>query len=257
MSNLIPALIIALVQGITEWLPISSSGHIILVEKLLGYKGGMTFDVALHFGTLMSVFAYFGKDITDIIQDMIKLNFKTQNAKLGLYLIIATLPAALIGFFFKEMVKIIFTDLKIVALGFGITGIILVIASLDIHVKKQKLTVKNALTIGIAQIFSLFPGISRSGATISTGMLLGLEEKTALKFSFLMSIPIVFGANLLVIGNQTLPPELIWATLLSFITGLLTLHIFYKYILTTKRNLRWFGIYALVLAITVALSQWL
>ena len=199
----------------------------------------------------MSVFVYFGKEITDIFQDFLKLNFHTENAKLGTYLIIATIPAAIIGFFLKNIN--IFHNITIIALGFGITGILLIIASLNIKIRKQKLNIKNSLIIGIAQIFSLFPGISRSGATISTGILSGLSEKAALKFSFIMSIPIIFGANILVIGNQTLPSELIWATLVSFMVGLLTLHILYTKILTSKKNLRYFGIYALLLAIILGI----
>lgn len=253
MSELTSALIIAIVQGITEWIPVSSSGHLVLAEKLVQYQGGLTFDVALHFGTLISVFVYFGKDITDIIQDLLKLKFNTENGKLGILLIIATIPTAIIGFLFKDIFYLIFADLKIVALGFGITGLLLIIASMDFKNQSNKLTRKKALIIGTSQILSLFPGISRSGTTLSTSLLLGLKEKTALKFSFFMAIPIIFGANIITIGNQKLPAELIWATLLSFITGLITLHIIYKHILTSKKNLRYFGIYAILLALTLGL----
>lgn len=251
MPQIIEAIILAIIQGVTEWLPVSSSGHLILAEKLLNYTGSLTFNVALHFGTLMSVFVYFGKDITDIIQDILKFKFKTQKGKLGIYLILVTIPAAIIGFLFKDVFESIFSDLAITAIGFSITGILLIIASLDLKMEKQELNYKNSLIIGIAQIFSIFPGISRSGTTISTGILLGLKEKTALKFSFLMSIPIIFGANIITIGNKTLPKELIWATLVSFIIGIIVLHIVYKYVLTSKKNLRWFGIYALLLALTI------
>ncbi len=251
MFELIPAILIAIIQGITEWLPISSSGHLVLAEKILNYSSSLTFNVALHFGTLMSVFAYFGKDITDIIYDILKFDFKSENGGLGLNLMIATIPAAVIGFFLKDIFTLL-TNLKIISLGFGITGILLIIASLP-NKKQSKLNYKNALILGIAQIFSLFPGISRSGTTLSTGLLLGLNEKTALKFSFLMSIPIIFGANILVIKNQTLPPELIWATLVSFIIGLISIHFLYKYILTNRKNLFYFGIYALFLALLIAI----
>jgi undecaprenyl-diphosphatase len=251
MPQILEAIIIAIIQGLTEWLPVSSSGHLVLAEKILNYQSSLTFTVALHFGTLMAVFIYFGKDITDIIQDFLKLNFKTENAKLGIYLIIATIPAAIIGYLLRN--QNIFHNLTITTLGFGITGLFLIIASLNLPLKSSNLNKKNSLYIGLAQILSLFPGISRSGSTISSGLLLGLKEKTALKFSFLMSIPIIFGANILVIGNQTLPKELIWATLVSFLVGLLTLHILYKYILTSKRNLRYFGIYALILSISLTM----
>ena len=253
LTQLSKAIILAIIQGITEWLPVSSSGHLAITEKLLNYEASLTFDVALHFGTLMSVFVYFGKDITDIIQDMLKLKFKTENAKLGIYLAIATIPAAIIGFLFKNAFEKIFSNLIVVALGFSITGIILIIASLPIIKQDNNLTISKSIIIGTSQILSLLPGVSRSGTTTSTGILLGLKEKTALKFSFLMSIPIIFGANILTISNETLPKELIWATLVSFIIGLLSLHLIYKHILTNKKNLRYFGIYALLLALAIAI----
>ncbi len=254
MSELFKAIILAIIQGITEWFPVSSSGHLLVAETILNYKASLTFNVALHFGTLMSVFVYFGKDITDIIQDLLKLKFQTENAKLGIYLIIATIPAAIIGFFFIKLTEI-FNNLTITAIGFAITGLLLIITSLNLKIPKKSLNKKNALIIGIAQIFSLFPGISRSGTTLSLGLLSGLKEKTALKFSFLMSIPIIFGANILTIQNQTLPKELIWATLFSFLVGLVSLHLIYKHILTNKKNLRYFGIYALALALTIAITS--
>ncbi len=242
----------AVIQGITEWLPVSSSGHLILAETLLNYRSDLTFNVALHFGTLMSVFVYFGKDITNILQDFLELKFNTQNAKLGLLIIIATIPAAIIGFLFKNIFESIFSNLTIIALGLGITGLLLIITSLNIKIIRSHINTKNSIIIGLVQVLSIFPGISRSGTTISTGILSGLNEKTAMKFSFLISIPIIFGANILTIGNQTLPPELIWATLISFITGLLVLHLLYKFILT-KKSLRYFGIYALLLALIIGI----
>lgn len=248
MNDLISALIIAIIQGITEWIPVSSSGHLFIFESLLGYKHSLTFDVALHFGTLMSVFVYFGRDITNIAEELLKARFKSENGKLGIYLIIATIPAGIAGFVFNDVFEQVFLDIKIVALGFGITGLFLIIGSFSFE-RKQGLSHKSALIIGIAQVFSLFPGISRSGTALSTGLILGLKEKTALKFSFLMAIPIVFGANILEIGNEKLPSELIWATLVSFIIGLLVLHVLYKYVLSSRRNLRYFGAYALLLGI--------
>ena len=249
MNELLASVIIAIVQGITEWLPVSSSGHLVITERILNYKGGMTFDVALHFGTLMAVFVYFGKDIIDIVRDLITGKFKTENGKLGVYIIIATIPAAVAGLLLKGIFEEVFQSLFITALGFAITGIFLLIASFP--KKKTILDAKKSLVIGLAQIASLTPGISRSGTTIGTGYLLGLEEKQAVKFSFLISIPIILGANILVIGNQSLPSELVWATLVSFIVGLITIHLLYGKILVKRENLKWFALYALLLAAIV------
>ncbi len=280
MSELISALVIAIVQGLTEWIPVSSSGHLVLFERLLGYRGGMMFDVALHFGTLMAVFVYFGSDIVDIVKDLLSGKFGSENGRLGLLIVVATIPAVIVGFLLRNIFEEVFASLGIVALGFGITGLFLLIASFSrgvsdrrahpptqnssgellleergkklggrvMEIGEKRFSYLDGFLVGCAQVFALFPGISRSGATISSGLLLGLDEKSAMKFSFLMSIPIIFGANILVIGNNTLPSSLVWATLVSFVVGLLTIHILYKWVLTSRRNLKWFAIYALLLA---------
>jgi len=252
MENLISAILIAVVQGLTEWLPVSSSGHLVLIEKILGYSGGMMFDVALHFGTLMAVFVYFGGDIIDIVKDFLRGEWRSGNGRLGSLILVATLPAVVFGFLLRRSFESVFSSLGIVALGFGVTGLFLLIASIDISLKR-KFGYVESLGVGFAQVLALFPGVSRSGSTISAGLLLGLKEKDAIKFSFLMSIPVIFGANVLVIGNRTLPSELIWASLASFVVGLIAIHLLYNWVLTSRKNLRWFGIYALGLALIVGI----
>lgn len=249
MSDLLASLIIAVVQGIAEWFPISSSGHLVLFSYLLDYKGSLQFDVALHFGTLMAVFVYFGKDIVDIIEALLKGRWASQEARMGLLLIVASIPAAIIGFFFERFIEQAFSSLGVVALGFGITALLLFIASLDFNGESRKIGYWQALVIGVSQAFAILPGISRSGSTISAGLLLGLDEKSAVKFSFLMSIPVVFGAGIVTIGNERLSPDLIWATFAAFIAGLATIHLLLKIIIHSKKNLRWFGAYALLLAL--------
>ena len=117
MGDLISALIIAVIQGLTEWIPVSSSGHLVLVENLLNYNGGLMFDVALHFGTLMAVFVYFGKDIVDIVEDFLKRNWGSDNVKLGWLLVVATIPAAIVGFLLKNVFEVAFGNLVIVDTG--------------------------------------------------------------------------------------------------------------------------------------------
>ncbi|MDP4039041.1 MAG: undecaprenyl-diphosphate phosphatase [Candidatus Pacearchaeota archaeon] len=246
VSDLISALILAVVQGITEWFPISSSGHLVLIEKLLGFSGGLVFEVALHFGTLMAVFVYFGRDITEIVRDLFSFKFKTEHGRMGLFLILASIPAGIAGYLIKDFFDAI-SSLGITALGFAITGILLLITSFS-GVRKGNMNSVKVLGIGIAQAVSIIPGISRSGATISSGVLLGLSEKNAMKFAFLMAIPVIFGANIIAIGTKTLPPTLIWATLVSFIVGLLSIHLVFKYVLTSRKNFKWFGFYCLILA---------
>jgi undecaprenyl-diphosphatase len=255
MNDLISALIIAVVQGITEWVPVSSSGHLVVVERLLGFQGGLVFDVALHFGTLMAVFVYFGKDIVDILEDLVKGKWKTENGKLGWLLILATIPAGVVGFLFKNVFEVSFENLGIVAVGFGVTGVLLFISSVDFSKvkKREKVGVRESFAMGVAQVFSLIPGISRSGSTISVGLLSGLNEKSAMKFAFLMSVPVIFGANIIALGDKVLEPNLIWATLVSFVVGLLVIHLLYTRILLNRKNLIWFGIYAVLLGVAVGI----
>ncbi len=251
MDAFISALLLAVIQGITEWFPVSSSGHLVVFSYLLGYPNTVLFDVAVHFGTLMAVFVYFGKDIVDILEDLLRGRWKSPRARMGFLLILASVPGAVIGYLFKGLIEAAFSSLLIVALGFAITGVTLLIGSLDLVARKKTISRMDAFLIGCAQAVAILPGVSRSGSTISTGLLRGLNEKEAVRFSFLMAIPIIFGAGILEIGNQTLPSSFIWATLVAFIVGLATIHVLLKFVLRTKKNLRWFGIYALVLAATI------
>ncbi len=251
MNELISALILAVVQGISEWLPISSSGHLVLFERILNIKGGMMFDVALHFGSLMAVFVYFGRDITDIIEAFLKRDYKNENFKLGLLILVGSIPAGIAGILFEKYFEAAFGSLFLVAFGFAITGVFLLIAFLYMGRKKERLGYFDSLLIGAAQAVAIFPGISRSGATISSGILLGLSPKNAGKFSFLLSIPAIFGASLVAIGNKKLPIEMLWAALVSFVVSLAVMHFLFKLVLTSKKNLKWFGYYVLLLALGI------
>jgi undecaprenyl-diphosphatase len=168
---------------------------------------------------------------------------------------VASIPAALIGFAFKNYFENAFSSLIVVAFGFAITSMVLFIASLDFNKlkkKKEELGWLGAIGIGCAQAIAIFPGISRSGSTIAAGLFAGLTGKDAVKFSFLLSIPAIFGASILEIGNNKLPPEMFWATLVAFVVGLLTVHLMLKFIATSRKNLRWFAVYCLLLALGLA-----
>ena len=252
--DLVSALILAIVQGITEWFPISSSGHLIIVEKLLGESSGLLLEVALHFGTLMAVFAYFSKDIVDITKDILSGKWGTPNARLGFLLILSSVPAGFVGYFARDYFDSIFSTLASVGIGFGITAMLLFIAGTHQGARKKldKFSPFRVLLIGFAQAVSILPGVSRSGSTISSGILLGLDEKSAMRFSFLMSIPVVLGASLLTLGNvKELSLSFLPASLVSFVVGLVSIHFVFTKGLNKRKNFVWFGIYCLLLSILI------
>ncbi len=248
-GSFLSLIVLAIVQGLTEWVPISSSSQIEIISHLINYQSSLFLEVALHFGTLMAVFVYFGKDIIDIIRDVFSGNWKSEEAKLGFAVVLAAIPAGIAGFLLKGFLESN-GGLGLIAIGLGITSLLLFIGSISPK-KDEKLTYGKALIIGIAQILALFRGVSRSGSTIVTGLLLGLNEKNAVKFSFLLSIPIIFGANLLNLGNQTLPSSLFFASLISFSVGISTIHFSFKYLLSDRRNLKWFGLFTMIEALII------
>lgn len=249
MNELLAALILAVVQGITEWLPVSSSGHLVVFEHLLGYEVGLLFEVALHLGTLMAVFVYFGRDIMDIARELLSLRFQTENGRLGVLLLIASIPAAVLGFLLRNVIAGVSGNLGMLALGFLITSVVLFIGARASRRARVRLGAAEALLIGCMQVFSLFRGVSRSGTTIAAGLLSGLPEKEAVKFSYLLSVPLILGANLISVGNSTLPLEMIWATLLAFAVSLCVMHVSFTYVLNKRENLWWIGGYVLLLAL--------
>lgn len=192
--SIIQAVISGIVQGITEFFPISSSGHLVLLHNIFGFKSQMlAFDVFLHFGTVLSVFVFFRRDISNIFR---------KDTRLLKFIIIASIPTFIIGMIFKDMAENFFSSPLVAGLSLIITGIFLLLASIcaiywKIVRRSRPLGVKNSIVIGIAQGMSVLPGISRSGTTIGTALIAGIDEAEALKFSFLLSIPAVLGANIL------------------------------------------------------------
>jgi undecaprenyl-diphosphatase len=199
MNSLI-AILLGTVQGLTEFLPISSSGHLVFAESLLGTKASaaLTFEVLLHLGTLLAVLIYFRKRISALILGLFPpyTPEKMPKLKYAGVIILATIPAAAIGVVFKDKVEAAFNSPNMVGIFLMITGIVL----LSTHaIKKGAKTInsKNGLIIGMAQAVALLPGISRSGMTISAGLFQKVDPAQAAEFSFLLSLPAVFGAAVL------------------------------------------------------------
>ena len=199
------AALLGALQGLTEVLPISSSGHLILIPYLLGWQeSGITFDVALHIGTMLALCAYFWRDIIELIFNFFSAltarGMRTPQQRLPFYIIAGTVPAAIIGKAFEETIENVFRSNPFLIVAFLIGFGLLLAFSDTMGAKRRKIegfTLPHAVTVGIAQCLALIPGVSRSGITITAALLLGYNRETSAKFSFLLSLPVVAGAGIL------------------------------------------------------------
>ena len=247
------AILLGLVQGLTEFIPVSSSGHLIILQNLLGIKSNLTLNVFLHFGTLIAVIIAFWPDIKKIIS--LQKGYK----KLAVLLIIGTIPAGLIGFFGEDFFEAIFSSVKVVGFMLIITGLLLWLSD---RISGSE-TVKNmrcsdAIFIGFAQALAIFPGISRSGATIAGGLFKGLNRRLAARYSFLLSIPIITGATLVKSVdlyqaglNNINNLELLLATLSASISSYFAIKILLS--LIKMKKLSFFAYYCWLLALIILL----
>lgn len=255
------SLILGAVQGLTEFIPISSSGHLILVQKIFGLKDrGLAFDAFLHLGTLLATLIYFRGDWLKILKE-------TACRKIFWYIIIATLPAALIGIFLQDIIATFFRDILWVALFLILTSFVFFLAEkyyyLKINKKSlDKLNWKDALIIGFSQIFALLPGVSRSGITICAGMFRSLRRVEATRFSFLMATLIIFGAGFMETLNllstskfNTLGLEAAGGFLTSFIAGFLSIKFLLSFLKTHRLYI--FALYLFIIGIILLILQWL
>jgi undecaprenyl-diphosphatase len=194
-QQLIETIILGIIQGLTEWLPISSTGHLRLAEKLLFKEVPIPifFDVALHVGTLAVILLFFRRDIKQILSSLARLDFKSEYGRLIPLIIVGTVPTALIGLFFGVMIENLFQKLLPIAVAFVFCGIWLYFTRFGKE-KSGGITYSMALLLGVAQGIAIIPGISRSGVTLSTALLLGIGREKAFKFSFLLSFPAIIGA---------------------------------------------------------------
>lgn len=197
----IQAIILGFIQGVTEWLPISSTGHLRIAEQLLGLTLPLLFDVTLHVGTLIIVLLFFRKDIKLVLTALVKRDFKSENGKLIPLIIVGTVPTALIGVVFSNAIETYFTNVVPIAGAFITCGVVLYVSKTG-QERKGSITYIAALAIGTAQGVALIPGLSRSGLTIATALMLGVRREKAFKFSFLLSVPAVIGALGLTLYEQ-------------------------------------------------------
>lgn len=268
--SFLQSLILGIVQGLTEFLPVSSSAHLVLVPYLLNWKIPESqifpFDVLVQLGTLAAVIIYFRKDLWNIIRAFVKgiaqrKPFADEESCLGWYLILATIPAGLAGVFLKERVEAAFNNPRLTAYFLFVTAVLLVAAEFFGRRTRQLGSIKwhDALWIGAFQAFAIFPGISRSGATITGGMTRHLERPAAARFSFLMSIPIMLAAgvfslpDLFGVPNLTaFLPVLSVGFITAGVVGYLAIHWLISFL--SKRSLFYFAAYCVLFGSAVLIT---
>lgn len=247
MTTITEAIILGIVQGITEWLPISSSGHLVLIQNLLGMEPSIAFDIMLHIGSLLVIFFVFWKDIFEIIHGVIRLDRKYLT--LMMMYIAATIPIAVVGFFFRNQIESVFHDLRTVGFSLLFTSALLFFSRYP-KKKTGSMSFRNAIGMGIAQSIAILPGVSRSGSTISAALMMGVKQEDAARFSFIMVIPAILGAAILEldgIGQMTDIGAMIAGTITTMIVGFFSLKLLLKIIKGNKFS--YFGIYCFVLGL--------
>lgn len=229
--SLLEAVFLAIVQGMTEWIPVSSSGHLAIAEMALGIQPPLIFNLAVHLGTLAAVILVFAEDVKSILKAtprMFSFLFRGRlpdrqdaDARMALYLFLATLPAAIFGFLAKGLAEELFFSPTALSGFFILTGFVLLSTR---RMKPRHLeSVHSSMVVGIAQIIAIFPGVSRSGITISAGLHSGLQRDEAAHFSFLLSIPLIIGSTVFQALSVSTPsglyPHLALGMLVAFVVG--------------------------------------
>jgi len=216
--SILEAILLGVLQGLTEFLPVSSSGHLALAEHFLGTRSpGVTFEVFVHFGTALAVLWFFRSRVAAILVAVgrwaARREYDRADARLALYIVIGTIPAAVIGLTLDDLVGRLFDNPVLVSIMLLVTGVVLWLTRRIPPGGRRQETVRDAVLIGLAQAAAIMPGISRSGSTISAGLALGLDRRRAAEFAFLLSIPVILGATAASIGDIAgVGYEMAWAT---------------------------------------------
>lgn len=260
--SIFQSIILGALQGITEFLPISSSGHLVLTESVLGLKveALKSFDVAVHMGTLVSILVYFWGDVLELIKAFFRIVFvrikKNEYEKLVGFIILGTLPAIFAGLFLGDKIDEIFRDARMVGISMMVTAILFLIAEyVNKNTAKSGVNFVKSFIIGLFQAVALIPGVSRSGSTISAGLLQKMKREDAARFSFLLGIPAIAGAGVLTsMGDSSAAQELelvpiITGFLLSAFVGFFAIYFLMKFL--KNHSLKIFSLYLLVVGAVV------
>lgn len=263
---MLEAIFLGIVQGLTEFLPVSSSGHLLLGQYFLGMdqeRFGLSFDAAIHTGTVLAVVWFFRRDLLAMarafLRSLPRPDFSDMEVRLAYLVLIATVPAALIGFFFEDFFATAVRSPWVVVFNLAFVGLLFIVAEAVGRKSRraEKMGFAEAVGIGLAQAAALIPGVSRSGATITLGLLFGLRREEAARFSFLMSAPIIAGAGTLQLGEVLAEgmgarQALMFAVgfLCSAVVGYLAIRFFISFV--ARYSLRAFAYYRFGLAALVA-----
>jgi undecaprenyl-diphosphatase len=263
--SLFQAVFLGLLQGFTEFLPVSSSGHLVIAQHYLGgiSQPGVLFDILLHFGTMGAVLLYFRRDCVQLAMAPFRSSPEAQPyRRLLALLVIGSVPTAVIGLLFKDFFVGLFHNLTLVALMLLVTGSLLFLSERlrfgqdkdKNKNKNKKMTILDALLVGTIQGGAIIPGISRSGSTIAGLLFRGVDGETAARFSFLLALPAIFGAGLLSLGDlsavssKALPVYLV-GMLIAFLTGLVSIH--WLMAVVRRRRLYAFALYCWLMGFTI------
>jgi undecaprenyl-diphosphatase len=231
--NTINSILLGIVQGLTEFLPISSSGHLVLGQYFLGFENpGILLEVVLHLGTLFSILLYYHRDIFDLLQGILKRD--PESLQYTLMLLLATIPTVIGGLIFKNHLESLFLP-NFIPYMLLITGGILLSTKYTSEVQKS-MSFKIAILIGCAQVVAMIPGISRSGITISLALILGIHRDEAAKFSFFMAIPVILGAGILQFGNVGEISLQVWPLFLGFLSAFISGYMVINWLINLMSN---------------------
>jgi len=241
--EIVRAALLGIIQGLTEFLPVSSSGHLVIAQKILHFsEPPVLFDITLHLATALAVIAVYYREIWELIIALFKgrilvtkKGYRLSSKKFHyvLVLIVALIPAGLIGYFFNDYITKAFSNLLVVSIGLFITTVILFLSKY-FNNRKGDINFKNGTIIGIAQAFAIVPGISRSGSTIFAGMASGIEGKKAADFSFLLAVPIIIGAFIFelkgIVNSHVSIVTLATGFIFSFVSGYFSIKLLLDFI---------------------------
>ena len=249
------AIVLGIVQGLTELLPISSSGHLALIPWIFNWNIPESFDVALHFGTLLAIGIFFFKDWIELIKGGYKQVVKKEKStegKMFWYLVIATIPGGIIGFILDKVAGDTLTQLPLlIAFALIIMGIILYIVDKRAPTKTEfeQMSFKQTFLIGLSQALAFIPGVSRSGITMTTGRMLGVSRESTAKYTFLLSTPIVLAATVFKLKDFVFNIPFFVGVFVSFIVGLFVIKFLMEYL--KKGSFKVFAIYRVIVGIAV------